>query len=53
VACLLQYLEGSIARPGLWLMGQAVDPVRLVEDMERMGVEVHASMTAPGVPADP
>lgn len=52
VACLLQYLEGSIARPGLWLMGQAVDPVRLVEDMERMGVEVHVSMTAPGVPAD-
>jgi saccharopine dehydrogenase-like NADP-dependent oxidoreductase len=40
VACMLQYLDGSIARPGLWMMGHLIDPQRLVKDMERMGVEV-------------
>ncbi len=40
VACLLQYLDGSIARPGLHMMGQVVDPARLFTDMERMGVRI-------------
>jgi saccharopine dehydrogenase (NAD+, L-lysine-forming) len=40
VACLLQYLDGSIARPGLWMMGQLVDPARLIADMMRMGIEI-------------
>lgn len=40
VACMLQYLDGSIARPGLWMMGHVVNPARLMEDMKRMGVEV-------------
>ncbi len=40
VACLLQYLEGSARKPGLWLMGQLADPARLVHDMRRMGIIV-------------
>lgn len=39
-ACLLQYLDGSIRRPGLWLQAQAVEPERLMADMERMGIEI-------------
>lgn len=38
VACLLQYLDGSIRRPGLWLQAHAVDPDRLMTDMEGMGI---------------
>ena len=30
---------GEHARPGLWMMGQLVDPARLVKDMERMGIQ--------------
>jgi hypothetical protein len=37
-ACLLQYLDGSIDQPGLWIMGQVVDPYRFVNDMRRMGI---------------
>ena len=39
-ACLLQYLDGSARRPGLWMMGHLVEPERLFDDMERMGVRV-------------
>jgi saccharopine dehydrogenase (NAD+, L-lysine-forming) len=46
VACLRQYLDGSIARPGLWLMGEAVDPARLFRDMEQMGVSIETTVTA-------
>jgi saccharopine dehydrogenase (NAD+, L-lysine-forming) len=48
VACLKQYLDGSIARPGLWLMGEAVEPARLFRDLEQMGVRVE--MTGAGAP---
>lgn len=37
VATLLQYLDGSARKPGLWMMGHVVDPVRLMKDMEKMG----------------
>jgi Saccharopine dehydrogenase NADP binding domain len=40
VACLLQYLDGSARRPGLWMMGHLIEPLRLFEDMERMGIRV-------------
>mgnify|MGYP001215068674 FL=1 len=40
VACLLQYLDGSIRKPGLHWMGQLVEPIRLIEDMEKMGILV-------------
>ncbi len=38
-AALLQYLDGSARKPGLWMMGYLVEPVRLMNDMERMGVQ--------------
>jgi len=40
VATLLQYLDGSVRKPGLWLMGHVVDPVRLVADMDSLGARV-------------
>ncbi|MBL7075437.1 hypothetical protein ISS37_09400 [candidate division KSB1 bacterium] len=40
VACLLQYLDGSIRKPGLWRMGQICDPQRLFRDMERLGIRI-------------
>ncbi len=40
VACLLQYLDGSIRKPGLWLQALIVQPERMLADMQRMGVIV-------------
>lgn len=40
VACLLQYLDGQIKKPGLWYMGHVAEPERLFKDMERMGVKI-------------
>ncbi|UNC92637.1 saccharopine dehydrogenase NADP-binding domain-containing protein [Candidatus Contubernalis alkaliaceticus] len=37
VATLLQYLDGSARKPGLWMMGYFVEPIRLLRDMEKMG----------------
>ena len=45
-ATVLQYLatgKESIRKPGLWLQGSVVDPVRLMRDMEEMGVDIHPS----------
>jgi hypothetical protein len=39
-ATLLQYLDGSITKPGLWTQGNLVEPVRLMQDMQGMGVEI-------------
>lgn len=47
VACLLQYLDGAIARPGLWWMGQAVEPERLLRDMQRLGAAVDVTVREP------
>ena len=38
VACLLQYLEGSIHKPGLWYQAHIVEPQRMLSDMEGLGV---------------
>lgn len=46
-ACLLQLLEGDIRRPGLHLQAHIVEPVRLLADMERMGIEVQTG-SGPG-----
>jgi len=40
VAALRQIMDGSARRPGLWLMGHLVDPVRLMRDMADMGAAV-------------
>lgn len=44
VAALLQYLDGTARKPGLWMMGHIVEPARLFEDMQRMGVIVRSSV---------
>jgi hypothetical protein len=49
-ACLLQYLDGTIRRPGLWLQGLAVAPGRFFTDLQRLGVGV-AVRGAPEVAA--
>ncbi len=40
VAYLKQYLDGSARRPGLHMMGQIAEPLRLFADMETMGAEI-------------
>ena len=42
-ACMLQYLDGSIAAPGLWLQALVVEPNRFMLDMQRMGITVRTS----------
>lgn len=49
-ACLLQYLERIARRPGLWMMGHLVDPLRLFRDMDRMGARTATTVTW-GIPA--
>jgi saccharopine dehydrogenase (NAD+, L-lysine-forming) len=40
-AALLQYLDGSARKPGLWMMGYLSEPTRLMKDMERMGAQIN------------
>ena len=40
IACLLQYLDSEIRKPGLWLQANIVEPNRMLSDIERMGVKV-------------
>lgn len=46
VACLLQYLDGSIKKPGLWLQANVVEPNRFMKDLERMGINIKIMETA-------
>lgn len=40
VACILQYLDGSARKPGVWYQAHLVEPSRFFKDMEKMGVQV-------------
>ena len=40
VACLMQYLDESIRKPGVWLQAWIVEPQRFFKDMEKMGAQV-------------
>ena len=43
VACLLQYLDGSLRKPGLWTQANIVEPNRLITDIKRLSVDVHVA----------
>ena len=40
VAGLRQYLSGAIDKPGLWMLGQIVDPYPFVSDLGRLGLDL-------------
>ncbi len=40
VAYLLQYLDGSARKAGVHMMGHIAEPVRLFQDMQKMGAEI-------------
>ena len=40
VACIKQYLEGFITKPGLYWQAWVVEPVRFFQDMEQMGLDM-------------
>jgi hypothetical protein len=44
VACVKQLLDGTIARPGVHLMGHLVEPERLARDMKQMGIGVEVDI---------
>jgi len=39
-ATILQLLDGTSRKPGLFTQGEIVEPVRLLKDMERMGISI-------------
>ncbi len=43
VASVLQWLDGGLRQPGVHTLGNLVEPVRFVDDLERMGVQVTRS----------
>jgi saccharopine dehydrogenase (NAD+, L-lysine-forming) len=45
VAYLMQYLDDTGRRPGLWMMGHLAEPVRLMKDMEIMGARVTTTVS--------
>ncbi len=43
-ACVLQYLDGTLSRPGLWLQALVAQPRRLLDDMARLGATVEQAV---------
>ncbi|MBM3150646.1 MAG: hypothetical protein FJZ96_00335 [Chloroflexi bacterium] len=39
-AAILQWLDGTIRKPGLYTQGEIVEPERLLKDIEQMGISV-------------
>jgi len=40
IACIKQYLDNSISKPDLYLMGNVVDYRRIISDLKQMGVQI-------------
>ena len=45
VATLLQYLDKSVDKSGLWMMGHYAEPIRLMKDMKKMGVQFKVAIS--------
>lgn len=45
IACLLQYLSGTIRQPGLWFQANIVDPGQLLLDIEKFGIDVKITVS--------
>lgn len=45
VACIKQYLNGDIRRPGLWTQAEIVEPVSFKEYMNQMGLFIEESIS--------
>ena len=43
IACLKQYLDNTIEKPGLYLMGNVVDEKRIIADLKTMGLQIDES----------
>jgi saccharopine dehydrogenase (NAD+, L-lysine-forming) len=43
VACLIQYLDGALNKPGLYWQSWVVQPERFFNDMKGMGLEIQVS----------
>jgi saccharopine dehydrogenase (NAD+, L-lysine-forming) len=41
VACLFQYFDGGIRKPGLWRQATLVEPVRFFADLSRLGIQIN------------
>ncbi len=44
VAYLKQYLDGTARKDGVYMMGHIVEPVKLFDDMQKMGVQIIESL---------